>query len=125
MSSNLRIIRFLNKWINVCIKSRLHCRSPITATATSVISSCILWIAANPILRRVHLHAYTLTVTLESRFQRHQRPWPSMLFCHQGGVFLPNVWLSVLHLLLPSPCHLHRRNRAHTETTFWPAPSKH
>ena len=83
----------------MCIKSRLHCRSPIAATATSVISSCILWIAANPILRRVHLHAYTLTVALESRFQRHQRPWPSVLFCHQGGVFLPNVWLSVLHLL--------------------------
>ena len=98
--------------------SRLHCWSPIAATATSVISSCILWIAANPILRRVHLHAYTLTVALESRFQRHQRPWLSMLFCHQGGVFLPNVWLSVLHLLSPSPCHLHRRNRANRDNVL-------
>ena len=38
---------------------------------------------------------------LPARFQRHQRPWPSMLSCHQESTFLPNVWLGLLHLLGP------------------------
>ena len=60
-----------------------------------------------------------------ARFQRHQRLLPSMLFCYQERVFLPNVWLGLLHLLWPFTCHLHRRNRVYTKTTFWRAPSKH
>lgn len=30
-----------------------------------------------------------------------------MIFCNQEGVFLQNVWLSLLHLLSPLPCHLY------------------
>ena len=37
-------------------------------TATSVISSSILRIAANPVFRRVHLRAYTLAAALAITF---------------------------------------------------------
>lgn len=45
-----------------------HRWSPIAATATSVISSCVLRTATNSILTRVHLHAYTLTAALAITF---------------------------------------------------------
>ena len=41
---------------------------PIAATATSVISSCVLRTATNSILTRVHLHAYTLAAALAITF---------------------------------------------------------
>ena len=47
---------------------RSHRWSPIAVTATSVISSSILRIAANPVFRRVHLRAYTLVAALAITF---------------------------------------------------------
>lgn len=47
---------------------RSHRWSPIAVTATSVISSSILRIAANPVFRRVHLRAYTLAAALAITF---------------------------------------------------------
>ena len=106
---------------------RSHRWSPIAVTETSVISSCILRIAANPVLRRVHLRA----IRSLSHF-----PWGSLsqfpshlilliLFCHQEGVFLPNVWLGLLLLLSSLPCRLYRWNRAYTKTTSWQTPLEH
>lgn len=47
---------------------RSHRWSSIAVTATSVISSYILRIAANPVFRRVHLRTYTLTAALAITF---------------------------------------------------------
>ena len=47
---------------------RSHRWSPIAVTATSVISSGTLRIAANPVFRRVHLRAYTLAAALAITF---------------------------------------------------------
>ena len=89
-----------------------HSGSPITATATSVMSLCVLSTANNPVLGR-HIFILTrLQLHGPSHFQRHQRLWLEMFFFHQEGVTLPNVWLTLLHLLSPLPCHLHRRNWA-------------
>ena len=42
--------------------------TPRHPTATSLISICVLRTAANSVFTLVHLHAYTLTVTLASKF---------------------------------------------------------
>ena len=47
---------------------RSHRWSSIAVTATSVISSYTLRIAANPVFRRVHLRAYTLAAALAITF---------------------------------------------------------
>ena len=39
-----------------------HRGSPITATATSVMSLCVLSTATNPVFRKGHLYTYTLAV---------------------------------------------------------------
>ena len=49
--------------------ARVDCEEdPQKRSATSVISSCILRIAANPVFRRVHLRAYTLAAALAITF---------------------------------------------------------
>ena len=42
--------------------------TPRHTTATSVISLCVPHTAANSVFKLVHLHAYTLTVTLAGKF---------------------------------------------------------
>lgn len=53
-------------------------------------------------------------------------PGPLMiLHCHQKGVYLANVWLSLRHPLPPLSSHLHGRNWAYTKTAFRRPPSEH
>ena len=56
---------------------------------------------------------------------QHHLVRPFILYCHQEGFYMPNIWLSLQHLLLPLPSHLHQQNWLYTETTFWRAPSEH
>ena len=111
----------LSLTLHVSLFSRHHL--VVTATSSS-------WSSATPagsssrMWRDCHAKSYAdysaaLTISFLANLVS------SILFCHQEGVLLPNVWLDLLHLLSPLACGLYRRNRAYFKTTFWRTPSEH